>query len=159
MAGLPDHPLRSKFKSLKFLEDGPVMKTIRIATDAPGCNSMITDIRIIDDLNLVEIINMIDKKKIISPEAVHIAFPFNIPGGIMRYDLAYGYCRPELDQLPGSNKNFMAMEHWLDISDEKPVSQSSVLMPRFLKPVKLPWMKKFTDGSIQFRQHKPSFLT
>jgi hypothetical protein len=36
----------------------------------------------------------------------------------MRYDLAYGYCRPELDQAPGSNKNFLAMEHWLDISGE-----------------------------------------
>jgi hypothetical protein len=34
----------------------------------------------------------------------------------MHYDLAYGYCEPEKDQLPGSNKNFLAMEHWLDIS-------------------------------------------
>jgi hypothetical protein len=116
---LPDHPLTSKLKNVEILEDGPVMKTIREESEAPGCNSLVIDIRIIDDLNLVEIVNNIDKKKIISPEAIHIAFPFKIPGGTMRYDLAYGYCRPELDQLPGSNKNFLEMEHWLDISGEK----------------------------------------
>ncbi len=101
------------------MEEGPVLNTIKIEAEAPGCNNISIFIRIIDELNLVEIINTIDKKKVYTPEAVHFAFPFNIPGGVMRYDLAYGYCRPETDQLPGSNKNFLAMEHWLDISDDK----------------------------------------
>ena len=87
--------------------------------EAPGCNNINVSIRVIDELDFIEVINTFDKKKVMTPEAVHLSFPFNIPGGIMRYDLAYGYCKPEKDQIPGSNKNFLAMEHWLDISGEK----------------------------------------
>jgi alpha-mannosidase len=116
---LPDHPLLAKFREVTVLEEGPVLKTLRVVAAAPGCDSIITDIRIMDELNLVEIVNKFEKQKVISPEAIHIAFPFKIRSGRMKYDLAYGYCRPDLDQLPGSNRNFLAMEHWIDISDEK----------------------------------------
>jgi len=100
------------------VDEGPVVNTLMVEAEAPGCNSMTCIIRLIDELNFIEIINTIDRKKVYTPEAVHFAFPFTIPGGTMRYDLAYGYCRPEKDQLSGSNRNFMAMEHWLDISGE-----------------------------------------
>ncbi len=115
---LPSNPLKAQLKSITLLEDGPVMTSLRVETEAPGCNSITTTIRIIGDLNKVEVINTFDKKKVYTPEAVHLAFPFKIPGD-MRYDLAYGYCRPQKDQLPGSNKNFLAMEHWLDISGDR----------------------------------------
>jgi hypothetical protein len=42
-----------------------------------------------------------------------------VPDGKIRYDLGCGYCEPEKDQLPGSNKNFLIMEHWLDVSNEE----------------------------------------
>ena len=114
----PDNPLTAVLKDIKILDDGPVMKVIRVEMRAPGCNSCSADIQIIDALDMVRIINHIDKKKVLSPEAVHIGFPFNVPDGQIRYDLAYGYCRPEKDQAPGANKNFLCMEHWLDVSND-----------------------------------------
>jgi hypothetical protein len=116
---MPENPMKAKFKSMTIVESGPVVSTLKVEAEAPGINNITINIRLIDELNIVEVTNTIDKKKVYTPEAVHIAFPFNIPGGIMRYDLAYGYCRPETDQIPGSNKNFLAMENWLDISGEK----------------------------------------
>ena len=116
---LPENPPKAHVKNITIVDEGPVVTTLRLEAAAPGCNSITFTIRVIDELNLVEVINTIDKKRVYTPEAVHLAFPFNFPGGVMRYDQAYGYCQPEKDQLPGSNKNFLAMEHWLDISDEK----------------------------------------
>jgi len=115
---LPENPLKAHVKNITILEKGLVISSIRMEAEAPGFNSIIVTIRLIDELNLVEVINTMDKKKVLTPEAVHLAFPFNFPGGVMRYDLAYGYCQTEKDQLPGSNMNFIAMEHWLDISNE-----------------------------------------
>lgn len=115
---LPDNPQKAKVKGITVVDAGPVVNTLIVEAEAPGCNSMTCTIRLIDELSFIEIINTIDREKVYTPEAVHFAFPFNIPGGTMQYDLAYGYCRPENDQLPGSNRNFLAMEHWLDISGE-----------------------------------------
>jgi alpha-mannosidase len=115
---MPDNPLKSRMVNISLVENGPLLYVIKVEAEAPGCKSYISYIRIIDELNIVEVINTLDRNKVYSPEAVHFAFPFYIPGGIMRYDLAYGYCRPEHDQIPGSNKNYLAMENWLDISDE-----------------------------------------
>jgi len=36
----------------------------------------------------------------------------------MRYDMAFGHCEVEKDQIKGSNRNFITMENWLDISNE-----------------------------------------
>jgi alpha-mannosidase len=115
---MPDHPLKAKLLNVSMIENGPLLFVIKLEAEAPGSKSLTTYIRIIDELNLVELINTLDRNKVYTPEAVHIAFPFHLPGGTMRYDLAYGYCRPQTDQVPGSNMNFLAMEHWLDISDK-----------------------------------------
>jgi alpha-mannosidase len=116
---MPDQPLKAKLLNVSMVESGPILYTIKIESEAPGCRSFITTIRIIDEQGIVEVINTLDREKVYTPEAVHFAFPLSLPGGTMRYDLAYGYCRPEQDQVPGSNKNYLAMEHWLDVSDEK----------------------------------------
>jgi hypothetical protein len=116
---MPNKPLKAKLLNISMIDNGPLVTTLKLDLEAPGCVSFTTTIRIIDELDQVEIINTFDRQKVYTPEAVHLAFPFNIPGGTMRYDLAYGYCRPEAGQAPGSNKNFLAMEHWLDISNDK----------------------------------------
>jgi hypothetical protein len=115
---MPSQPLAAKLKDISVTENGPLLTVIKLEYEAQGCRRFSTTLRIMDDLDQVEIINTVDREKVYTPEGLHFAFPFHIPGGTMRYDLAYGHCRPETDQLPGSNKNFLAMEHWLDISNK-----------------------------------------
>ena len=114
----PDQPQSARLVNMKITENGPLFFLIKLEYEAPGCKGFTTSIRIVDDLDQVEISNTLDREKVYDPEGIHFAFPFDIPGGTIRYDLASGFCRPELDQMPGSNKNFLAMENWLDISNE-----------------------------------------
>jgi alpha-mannosidase len=48
---------------------------------------------------------------------VHIAFPLHVPGAEFRYDFAFGLCRTELDQLPGSNRNHLTVAYGADVSN------------------------------------------
>jgi len=42
-----------------------------------------------------------------------------VPAGDLRYDVALGIVRPELDQIPGSCKNFFSVQGWVDISNSE----------------------------------------
>ncbi|MHC4682013.1 MAG: hypothetical protein ACYTEK_25390 [Planctomycetota bacterium] len=50
-------------------------------------------------------------------EAVHLAFGFNVPGGVMRMDTPWAVVRPEADQLPGACKNYFTVQRWVDVSN------------------------------------------
>jgi len=84
----------------------------------------------------VELFNLVDKQRVPlnpnpgkggpgdefaqrgSKESLQFAFSFSVPGGRMAIDLALGNMRPELDQLPGSCKNWMPVGRWIDISND-----------------------------------------
>ncbi|MFC2084235.1 glycoside hydrolase family 38 C-terminal domain-containing protein [Bacteroidota bacterium] len=105
--------------NVRIIENGPLISSIFITSKAPGCNELLREIRLLSKLNRIDIINTINKQKVYEQEAVHIAFPFNIPEGKIVYDLAFAHCRLEEDQLPGSNRNFITIKNWVDISNEK----------------------------------------
>lgn len=100
-------------------EEGGLVASLVVEAVAPGCNSYSYEVRLIADLDRVDIVNRIDKKAIRTKEAVHIAFPFNVPEGELRYDVAWGVVRPEQDQIPGSCKNFFSVQGWVDVSNDE----------------------------------------
>lgn len=100
-------------------ESGNLVASLLVAARAPGCKSYSAEYRIIDGIARVDIINHVDKLAVREKEAVHIAFPFNVPGGQLRYDVAHGIVRPESDQLPGACKNFFSVQSWVDISNSE----------------------------------------
>jgi hypothetical protein len=69
-------------------------------------------------MDRVDIINTIDKKMVRTGESVHIAFPFNVPGGTVRVDLGYGVVRPEADQLPGGCRDYLSAQRWIDVANQ-----------------------------------------
>lgn len=115
---MPDNPQSSNKPDIRIKENGPIVKSYVISSDAPGCDHLSREIRIIKGINRIDIENTIDKKDILSPEGVHFAFPFNVPDGKIRISNAWNYYRPEEDQLSGSNKNFFSANKWVDISNE-----------------------------------------
>ncbi len=52
-----------------------------------------------------------------SKESIQFAFPFSVPDGKMSMDIALGSMRPEIDQLPGSCKNWLPVGRWIDVSN------------------------------------------
>jgi alpha-mannosidase len=118
VAGMdPTDPQRNGPVKISVKEPGPLIASLLVESDAPGCNKLSRELRIIDGINRVDIINVIDKKNIYEKEAVHLAFPFKVPEGVMRMDIPWAVVRPEKDQLPGACKNFFTIQRWVDVSN------------------------------------------
>ena len=113
----PKEPQRNGPVRITVREGGPLVASLLISSDAPGCRELSREVRLIGDLDRVDIINTIDKEKVYQQEAVHLAYGFNVPGGVMRMDVPWGVVRPETDQLAGACKNYFTVQRWVDISN------------------------------------------
>jgi len=119
--------------SIRVKENGPIVKSLEIRSDAPGAHKLIREVSIIGDQNFVEVVNTIDKKRAPAPkqlrfwpeaqnenkESVNLAFPFHLPDGVMRLDLPLGEMIPWKDQLPSGCKNWFTVGRYVDISNEQ----------------------------------------
>ena len=114
----PKDPQRNGPVTVTVKENGPVMASLLVESDAPGCEGLSREIRVIAGLDRVDIINIVDKTNVYDPEGVHFAFPFNVPDGVMRMDTPWAVVRPEADQLPGSCKNYFTVQRWVDVSNQ-----------------------------------------
>lgn len=98
-------------------ENGPLVKSLLVTSKAEGCNSLQSEIRLIQGQAWVEMTNILDKISTQEKEGVHFGFAFNIPDGTTRMDIPWGVMLPEYDQLPGGNRNWLAAQRWIDISN------------------------------------------
>lgn len=128
------HLQRSGTATLAVEDHGPLVATVRITSSAPSCNSLTRRVRLVAGQDYLDITNIVDKKRApMNPnpgkdgpggafaqhegkESIQFAFPFAIPGGKMTMDLSLSEMQPEVDQLPGSCKNWIPIGRWIDIS-------------------------------------------
>lgn len=103
---------------ISLKENGPVLVTLSVESDAPGAKKLTREITLYSDLDIIGIKNIIDKEIVTAKENVRFAFPFAVRGGDARVDLAWADMQPEKDQLKGSNKNFFTIQNWLDINNK-----------------------------------------
>jgi hypothetical protein len=113
----PKDPQRNGPVRISVKENGPLVASLLIESDAPGCHKLTREVRVIAGLDRVDILNVIDKENIYDQEAVHLAFPFNVPDGVMRMDVPWAVVRPETDQMDGSCKNYLTVQRWVDVSN------------------------------------------
>lgn len=112
--------------SLRVGEKGPLVASIVVESDAPGCHKLKREIRIVAGMDHVEIINTVDKARLDvksymakeGKESVNFAFPFNVPDGEILLDIPLGVMRPELDQMPSACKNWFSVGRWADVSNK-----------------------------------------
>lgn len=100
-------------------DKGPVVGTIRIESDAPGCERLVRRVRIVDGLDYVELINDVKKARERKPEGVYFGFPFKVKDAQARIDTPWAVVRVEKDQLEGANRNYYCVQRWVDVSNEK----------------------------------------
>ena len=100
-------------------ESGPLVASLLVESDAPGCAKFSREIRVIDGVDRVDIINTLDKTAVREKEGVHLGFAFNVPDGTMRMDIPWAVIRPEIDQLPGACKNWFTVGRWVDVSNRE----------------------------------------
>ena len=100
-------------------EKGPLLASLLVNLTAPGCYSLTQEIRLVQGSHKIEIINTVDKKAVLQKEGVHFAFPFSIPNPQITYNIPWASIVNGYDQLPNANKNWYAMQRWLDISNKE----------------------------------------
>jgi alpha-mannosidase len=98
-------------------ENGPLVASLLVESDAPGCNKLLREVRLVGGLDRVEIINTVDKKAVRAKEGVHFGFAFNVPDPVVRMNAPWAVVEPEKDQLPGACKNWFSVERWVDVSN------------------------------------------
>ncbi|HRZ17576.1 MAG TPA: glycoside hydrolase family 38 C-terminal domain-containing protein, partial [Candidatus Hydrogenedentes bacterium] len=114
----PDNPQRNGAPTITVKEKGPLVASLLVTSGAPGCASLTREVRLVAGLDHVELVDTLDKTNIYEKEGVHLAFPFNVPDGVVRMDLPFAVARPEADQMAGACKNYFTVQRWVDVSND-----------------------------------------
>ena len=142
-------------------ENGPVLATLLIESDAPGTKILQKEITIFSELDWIGLKNIVDKEIVTEKENVRFGFPFNVEGGDAKIDLAWGVMQPEKDQLKGSNKNFFTMQNWIDINNNNKgitlFSQDAPIVEiggmngeKWMSAPDRPWTVTYTPSSLVY---------
>lgn len=128
----PEKATGTKDVKISVKENGPLMGTLLIESKAEGCNSLSREITLVAGQQEVEIKNIIDKQAILEKEGIHFGFAFNISEPVTWVDIPWGIMELEKDQLSGANRNWIAFQRWLDISNnDRGVTLCSLDAPVF----------------------------
>jgi alpha-mannosidase len=117
---------RSGPAKITIHENGPLVVSLLVSSDAPGCHALSREIRLTYNSDCVEILNLVDKQRLIaknykSPEgkeSLNFAFAFNVPDGDIKMDIPFAVFRPETDQIPSACKNWLTVGTWADIANK-----------------------------------------
>ena len=98
-------------------ETGPLVASLLVTSEAPSCRQLLREVRVIDGLDRVELIDELDKLPVRTPEGLHFGFEFNVPGAAVHMNSPMAVFEPEKDQLPGACKNWFSVERWVDVAN------------------------------------------
>ena len=102
---------------LTVIDAGPLVATLRVESGAPGCQRLVREVRVIEGLDRVELVNHVDRLPVREKDSVHFGFGFHVPGGTVRMETPWAVVRPNLDQLPGACRNWFTVQRWVDVSN------------------------------------------
>jgi hypothetical protein len=105
--------------AIATVEAGPLVVELRVASQSTGCRAVSRSVRLIAGQPWVEIGNIVDKLPLVAKDGIHFGFGFDIAQGRTRVDIPWGVMEMEKDQWPQGNRNWIAMQRWLDISNDK----------------------------------------
>jgi alpha-mannosidase len=132
-----DHVQSSGAAKITIEENGPLVVSVLVESSAPTCKSVSRRIRLVAGADYLELANTVDKlPPALNPhpgsggpgdefaqrgskESIQFAYPLAVSDGKMRVDIALGNMQPEIDQLPGSCKNWLPVGRWVDVSNDE----------------------------------------
>ena len=128
----PAAAVRSGAVTIKVVDSGPLVATLDISSPAPGAARLVRRVSLAIGDDAITLETTIDKTLVREKESAHLAFPLNVPGGVVRADLGEAVVTFERDQLPGSCKDFVGVTSAIDVSnDQAGVAIASLDAPLF----------------------------
>jgi hypothetical protein len=99
-------------------QDGPAFSTITLKAEGSCCP------RVTEEITLHNWVKRIDFNARVlrdsTPQVeVFFAFPFRVENPCFHFEAPNAVIEPISDQLPGSNTDYYAVQHWADVSNEE----------------------------------------
>jgi hypothetical protein len=109
--------LRRPPEKIRFerYEKGPVWDTYRFTGETVAGrepDNLTVEFRIYSVCKKIEIVYSLRKKAVTDPEAVYIAFPFEVADGKIRLDVPGGDIEAGIDQIPGSSNDWYTVQNF-----------------------------------------------
>lgn len=111
-------PEADKVQSITVTEQGGLVVELKVQSTMKGCRSVTRTIRLVAGQPWVETTNVVDKLPLLDKDGIHFGFGFNVPRGTTKVDIPWGIMEVEKDQWPQANRNWIALQRWLDISND-----------------------------------------
>ncbi len=118
-----EHPFqRTGLRNVKVGDPvrGQLWKTLAIEGEADGCagrGGVRLEIRLYESEKRIEFHFAVRKSPVTAPEAIYVAFPFNLPGSAVVFEAQGGVVTPGRGQLPGSASDWQAYQSFVAIRD------------------------------------------
>lgn len=97
-------------------ETGPIYGSLVVSGSAFGCPQITSEVILYDNIKRVDIANRVLKDSTPLLE-VYFAFPFKIEPPTFHFEGCNSVIQPIEDQLPDSNTDYYAVQHWADVTD------------------------------------------
>jgi len=98
---------------------GPIASSLVLTSKAFRFPEIRQEIILYDGLKRIDIVNHLKKVETRDPEAAYFAFPFKVDGGRFRFEIADAAMTPETDQLPGTTRDWMTVQNWVEVAGPK----------------------------------------
>ena len=163
MPGDNDNAVPDSIISVSVSESGPLLVELHVVSKGKGCRSVERSVRLVYGQPFAEITNIVDKLPLPAKDGVHFGFGFDIPLATTRMDIPWGVIRVQEDQWSTGNHNWLTMQRWLDISNDRDgITWCSLDAPLVecgsmtanqtgtWNGERKPWLKKIEPGSTVY---------
>jgi hypothetical protein len=113
----PSRAMPSSGGAIAASDIGPLVSVIELRGQAPATSGIRRTLVVAAGADTLEMTVEIDKIAVRDKESGHVAFPLNVPGGVIRVDLGEALVEPERNQLPGSCRDFIGAHSVVDVSN------------------------------------------
>jgi hypothetical protein len=95
---------------------GPVASSLVVQSSAHGCPQVVQEITLYERVKRIELATRVLRDATPLLE-LHIAFPFALTNPQFAYEASNAVIEPIRDQLPGTNTDAYAAQHWVSVHD------------------------------------------
>lgn len=106
----------ARMTEVAVTEAGPVFTTIRITGEAACCPRLVEEVTLHNEAKRIDVAVRLLKDATPLVE-LYLAFPFDLQRPEVRFESCASVIRPIEDQWPGSNTDYHAVQHWVDLHD------------------------------------------
>jgi hypothetical protein len=105
---------------------GALASSLEAFLDVPGARSVRIRYSLPHHHKALYIDMVVDKERVTDPESIYMVFPFALTNPTFHLDLNGVALEPEVEQLPGSCRDWYGVQRWAEVSDS---DTSVVLVP------------------------------